>query len=37
MNGDIEQKLRKMERWMKDKAKGVKTIMGGGGYAIMQK
>lgn len=28
VSGDIEQKLKKMERWIKDKAEGVKTIMG---------
>lgn len=29
MNGDIEQKLQKVEYWMQDRMKGVKTIMGG--------
>lgn len=28
VSGDIEQKLRKVKRWMKDKAEGVKTIIG---------
>lgn len=28
VNGDIEQKLRKVEHWMEDKENGVKTIIG---------